>query len=116
MSPAAIRPAIPDLQRRMQWYALYEQSFWGKKAMFLVAALWVILAMVIALAASQRGRFGLGWLLLALGLSPLIAGILLAVLPDLYPRGLLEKPARASAVDDRALRKIEREQRHLRHV
>ena len=84
--------------------------------MFLVAALWVILAMVIALAASQRGRFGLGWLLLALGLSPLIAGILLAVLPDLYPRGLLEKPARASAVDDRALRKIEREQRHLRHV
>jgi hypothetical protein len=36
-------------------------------------------------------------------LSPLVAGILLAVLPDLYMRGLLEEPRRSAAVDDRAL-------------
>lgn len=93
---------------------LSEGVILGEWAMFGVAALWVILAIVIAAAASQRGRFGLGWLLLALVLSPLIAGILLAVLPDLYTRDVLKKTARASAVDDRALRKnIEREQRHV---
>jgi hypothetical protein len=70
--------------------------------MSLVAILWFVLAFVIGVVAERRGRSGFGWLL-AILLSPLIAGILLAVLPDLYMRSLLEEPRRSSAVDDRAL-------------
>jgi hypothetical protein len=65
--------------------------------------IWFVLAFVIGVAADRRSRSGFGWFLLAILLSPLIAGILLAVLPDLYMRSLLEEPRRSSAVDDRAL-------------
>jgi hypothetical protein len=54
-------------------------------------------------AAERRGRSGFGWFLVAILLSPLIGDILLAVLPDLYMRSLLEELRRSSAVDDRAL-------------
>jgi hypothetical protein len=43
---------------------------------------WLALAIVIGVAAARRGRSGLGWLFLSLILSPLIAAILLALLPD----------------------------------
>jgi len=71
--------------------------------MILVVIIWFVLAIVIGVAAQRRDRSGFGWFLLAILLSPLIVGILLAVLPDLYTRSLLEEPRRSSAVDDRAL-------------
>ena len=44
--------------------------------------IWLALAIVIGIAAARRGRSGLGWLVASLLLSPLIAAILLALLPD----------------------------------
>ncbi len=44
--------------------------------------IWLALAIVIGVAAARRRRSGLGWLFLSLILSPLIAAILLAILPD----------------------------------
>ncbi len=46
--------------------------------MFLVI-LWVGLAFVIGHLAGKRGRSGWGWLLLALVISPLLAGLILAL-------------------------------------
>jgi hypothetical protein len=71
--------------------------------MILVAIIWLILAFVLGVAAERRGRSGFGWFLLALLLSPVITGILLAVFPDKRLRALLEEPRRSAAVDDRAL-------------
>ena len=71
--------------------------------MILVGIIWFVLAFVIGVAAERRGRSGFGWFLVALLLSPLIAGILLAVFPDKHLRALLEEPRRSSAVDDQAL-------------
>jgi hypothetical protein len=42
---------------------------------------WIGLAVVIGVAASHRGRSGLGWCLLSLLISPILTGILLFVLP-----------------------------------
>ena len=42
---------------------------------------WLILAVVVAVAASMRGRVGFGWFLLTLAISPLITGLLVFVLP-----------------------------------
>jgi hypothetical protein len=44
--------------------------------------IWLVLAIVIGVAAARRGRSGLGWLVASLILSPLISAILLALLPD----------------------------------
>ena len=44
--------------------------------------IWLVLAIVIGVAAARRGRSGLAWLFLSLILSPLVAAILLALLPD----------------------------------
>jgi hypothetical protein len=71
--------------------------------MVFVGIIWLILTFVIGVAAERRGRSGFGWFLLALFLSPLVAGILLAVFPDKNLRALLEEPRRNAAVDDRAL-------------
>ncbi len=71
--------------------------------MILVGIIWFVLAFVIGVAAERRGRSGFGWFLLALLLSPLIAGILLAVFPDKHLRALLEEPRRSAAVDDQVL-------------
>jgi hypothetical protein len=70
----------------------------------LIVVGWVVLAAIIGAAAGSRGRSSVGWFVLAVLLSPLIAGLLLAILPDLHTRGLLESLARdSSAVDDAAL-------------
>ena len=46
---------------------------------------WVLvylgLAVVVGVAANTRGRFGLGWFMLALLISPLISGLLVLALP-----------------------------------
>ncbi len=42
---------------------------------------WVVLAVIVGVAASGRGRSGFGWFLLSLLLSPLIGIVLVYVLP-----------------------------------
>jgi hypothetical protein len=44
--------------------------------------IWLGLAIVVGIAAAHRGRKGAAWLLLAVVTSPLIAGLLVLVLPD----------------------------------
>jgi hypothetical protein len=44
--------------------------------------IWLVLAIVVGVAAARRGRSGLGWLFFSLIISPLFAAILLALLPD----------------------------------
>jgi hypothetical protein len=44
---------------------------------------WFIFAVVIGVAASSRGRSGLGWWLLAMIISPVLALVLLVLLPSL---------------------------------
>lgn len=46
-----------------------------------IAALWLIFAIVVGVGASGRGRSGFGWFLLAMIISPLLAVILLFLLP-----------------------------------
>ena len=54
---------------------------------------WIILAIVVAVAASSRGRSGLGWFLISCLISPLIGLILVLVLPNLRHEDLLKKLA-----------------------
>jgi phosphotransferase system glucose/maltose/N-acetylglucosamine-specific IIC component len=61
--------------------------------------IWLVLAIVIGVAAARRGRSGLGWLVASLILSPLIAAIVLALLPD---RRYEEALNRLAALDARA--------------
>jgi hypothetical protein len=72
--------------------------------MVTVAVIWLIFAIVVAAAANGRGRAGFGWFILAVVISPLLAGLLLAILPDLRTRALLEGLYNARSVDDEALR------------
>lgn len=51
--------------------------------MFLITA-WFVLALVVGGAATARGRNGLGWFVLSLIASPLIAILLLIAMPSLY--------------------------------
>lgn len=44
---------------------------------------WILFAIAVGIFANRRGRSGFGWWLLALAISPLIAGVFVAVLPDL---------------------------------
>jgi len=41
---------------------------------------WVVLAVIVGVAANTRGRSGLGWFLLALLISPVLAGLLVLAL------------------------------------
>jgi len=43
---------------------------------------WIIFAIVVAVAAGSRGRSGFGWFFLAAIISPLLALILLLILPN----------------------------------
>jgi hypothetical protein len=62
--------------------------------------IWLVLAIVIGVAAARRGRSGLGWLVASLVLSPLIAAILLALLPDRRYEELLHRLAAQDAAAD----------------
>lgn len=46
-----------------------------------LGGVWLLCAVLVAAAAHQRGRTAFGWLLLALVLTPLAAGLLLALFP-----------------------------------
>ena len=60
--------------------------------------IWLVLA--IGIAAARRGRSGLGWLFASLLLSPLIAAILLALLPDRRYEEVLSRLAAQNAAAD----------------
>ncbi len=62
--------------------------------------IWLVLAIVIGVAAARRGRSGLGWLVASLVLSPLIAAIVLALLPDRRYEEALNRLAALDAAAD----------------
>jgi len=43
---------------------------------------WIVFSIIVGIGASSRGRFGIGWFLLALVITPLLAVILLLLLPS----------------------------------
>jgi len=56
--------------------------------------LWLVGSVVVGIAAAARGRLGVGWFVLAMLLSPLIAGFMLILFPALADhRGKRECPA-----------------------
>ena len=57
----------------------------------LIVAIWLAFAILVGVVASSRGRSGFGWFCIAALISPLIAILVLMVLPDLQVRGLLEE-------------------------
>jgi hypothetical protein len=65
--------------------------------------LWLVFALVVGGVAGARGCSNVGWSLLAILLSPLIAGLILAILPDLRTRALLEDIRDVGGVNDREL-------------
>jgi len=50
-----------------------------------IALFWLALSVVVGVAASSKGRSGVGWFLLAAIVSPLIAGLLILALPSRKP-------------------------------
>jgi len=57
--------------------------------MFFALLLWFGIALLIGSAAAARGRSSVGWFLLSVVLSPLIAGILLIAFPVVETRGAM---------------------------
>jgi hypothetical protein len=55
----------------------FDVQHWGMEWVLL----WLGLSVVIGIAAAARGRSGFGYLMLAVVASPLISGVLLALLP-----------------------------------
>jgi hypothetical protein len=55
---------------------------------------WLIFSIVVGAVAGARGRSGYAWVLLSLLISPLVAAIILAIVPDLAARELLERDLR----------------------
>ena len=57
--------------------------------------LWIVLAVFVGIAADRRGRGSLPWFALALVVSPLLAGVVLLVLPrkNGYGHWMLLSPA-----------------------
>jgi hypothetical protein len=71
----------------------------------IVIVCWFVLATIVGAAAGGRGRSRFGWFVLALILSPL-AGVLLAILPDLRTHEMPKEIATNATVkldDDREL-------------
>jgi hypothetical protein len=46
-----------------------------------IVFMWVLCTVIVAIAASGRGRSAFAWLLISLIISPLLGGVLLALLP-----------------------------------
>jgi hypothetical protein len=53
-----------------------------------IVLFWLGLSIVVWAAASSKGRSGFGWFLLAIVISPLIAGLLVLVLPSRKPQAV----------------------------
>jgi hypothetical protein len=87
------------------------QGVWGA-VLVSILIVWLGLAVLIGVAAHARGRSGVYWFLLALIASPLVAGLFLALMPDLRLRLSLE--GEAYKVDDRKLQESIRRGRATR--
>ena len=48
--------------------------------MLIAAILWVVFAFIVAAGAGNRGRSGLGWFIMSIIISPLLAGLALVFL------------------------------------
>jgi hypothetical protein len=70
-----------------------------------VVVIWLTFAALVGVAASSRGRLGLGWFCLAVLLSPLVAIIVLLVLPDLELRDQLNELRAGVGGNDRKPRR-----------
>ena len=57
---------------------------------------WLIFSIIIGVGASGRGRNGFGWFVLAVAISPILALILLVLLPKLQPSAQSSAAARAT--------------------
>jgi hypothetical protein len=69
---------------------------------------WIVFSMVVGVMASGRGRSGFGWAIIALCISPIVAGIVVMLLPDLEERRRADERA---AQADNARLKEERERK-----
>ncbi|MGV2866528.1 hypothetical protein [Achromobacter sp. ESBL13] len=82
--------------------------------MFLLILLWVVLAVVVGVMAAGRGRRGIGWTVLAVLISPPLAGAFLLTLPDRSPRARV--PVAPTHIDcPRCSGRILRDARVCRH-
>jgi len=61
--------------------------------------LWIVLSIVIGVAATARGRNGIGWFFISIFLSPIIAVLLLLVFPNLKQEALLRSIAEGRGYD-----------------
>jgi hypothetical protein len=71
---------------------------------------WFFFAFLVGLLASSKGRNSIGWLVLAAIVSPLIAGLILLVLPNLRHERLMRSIAGQARAEPPPLR------RKLRHL
>ena len=63
--------------------------------MLILFLVWLTLAFIIGVVADTRGRWGVGWALLAVIISPLFASVLLLLLPNAEPPSVVnEAPIR----------------------
>ena len=72
-----------------------------------VLAFWVIFAIIVAVAASSRGRSAAGWFLISILLSPILALILVLVLPNLAAQELEEAHRRRREAELATVRRVE---------
>ena len=63
---------------------------------------WLLLSVVVAVAANARGRSGIGWFFLALVISPVFALVLVLVMRRLEPELVTVTPAPAPSTASRA--------------
>jgi hypothetical protein len=73
--------------------------------------LYLIFALAVGFIAGQRGRFGFGWFLVALLISPLIAVIVLALIPSRAHRSSSTDSRLGDQVRDKLL-----EERFAKHI
>lgn len=55
---------------------------------------WIVFAIIVGVAANTRGRDGVGWFVLAVLISPLLAGLLLLALPLHFASGTIHVRSR----------------------
>jgi hypothetical protein len=94
-------PNAPSgIRERLVFRRNFPAPFHVDGGMLEAIVIWLVLAIVIGVAAARRGRSGLGWLVASLVLSPLIAAIVLALLPDRRYEEALNRLAALDAAAD----------------
>ena len=73
--------------------------------MIVAVLIWLIVSMIVGVAAERRGRAGVPWIFAVIVLSPLIAAVVLAMMPDRrYERVRQRLAAYDRAIADGTLR------------